>query len=80
MENRRVSDFWVGHYIIKEVNHEKEKTIEVKMDLHQTASIMPEQLTNGNRHRCTLELIHRTLPQRYDRVKCGRIGNSFGIC
>ena len=43
----------------------EKKAIEVKMDMHQAASNIPEGLTDGNRHRSALELIHRTLPQRY---------------
>jgi len=66
VEKRRVCDFWVAHCIIKEVNYVKEKkAIEVKMVMHQAASNIPEGLTDGNSHRSALELIHRTLPQRY---------------
>ena len=60
------SDFWVAHCIIKSVKFLKEKRmVKVKMYLHQSASTTPEGLSNENGYRCTLELIHRTLPQRY---------------
>ncbi|XP_022797854.1 uncharacterized protein LOC111336086, partial [Stylophora pistillata] len=63
--DRTVSDFWVAHCIIKNVNVLKKKSeIKVKMDLHQSASNIPEGLSNEQSYRCTLELIHRTLPQR----------------
>jgi len=56
----------VAHCIIKEVNYKKEKkTMEIKLALHQAASNIPEGLTDGSSHRSALELIHRTLPQRY---------------
>ena len=60
------SDFWVAHCIIKNVKFHKEKRmVKVKICLHQSASTIPEGLSNEEGYRCTLEVIHRTLPQRY---------------
>ena len=60
------SDFWVAHCIIKDVNFFKGKQkVKVIMYLHQSASTIPEGLFDEEGYRCTLELIHRTLPQRY---------------
>ena len=58
-----VSDYWVGHCIVNKV--EENKKIEITLDLHQASSQIPDELTNGDKHRSTIELIHRTLPQRY---------------
>ena len=44
---------------------EEENKIEITLDLHQASSQIPDGLTNGDEHRSTIELIHRTLPQRY---------------
>ena len=60
--------FWVGHCII---NHDHTKELSdkvtlkvVTMDLHQSASVFPEQLLNGADHLSTLTVIHRPLPHR----------------
>ena len=70
-----VSDYWVGHCILKKVMRgekmkvEEENKIKITLDLHQASSQIPDGLTNGDEHRSTIELIHRTLPQRYiDRL------------
>ncbi|XP_015762496.1 PREDICTED: helicase with zinc finger domain 2-like [Acropora digitifera] len=66
-----VSDYWVGHCILKKVMRgekmkvEEENKIEITLHLHQASSQIPDGLTNGDEHRSTIELIHRTLPQRY---------------
>ncbi|XP_044184435.1 uncharacterized protein LOC114957638 isoform X2 [Acropora millepora] len=65
-----VSDFWVGHCIVNwatrldKVKEEQKKKIDITLDLHQKSSQIPDGLTNGDEHRCTIELLHRTLPQR----------------
>jgi len=59
-----VSDYWVGHCIVNKVEEEKKK-IKITLDLHQASSQIPDGLTNGDKHRSNIELIHRTLPQRY---------------
>ena len=56
---------WVAHCIIKDVNQvNEEKAIEVIVDLHQASSHAPQELFDGNCHRSTFHLIHRTLPHR----------------
>ena len=69
-EPHLVSDYWVGHCIVNEATRleeteEEKKRIEVTLDLHQASSQIPDRLINGDKHRSTIELIHRTLPQRY---------------
>ena len=60
--------FWVGHCII---NHDHTKELSdkitlkvVTMDLHQSASVFPEELLNGAYHLSTLTVIDRPLPHR----------------
>ena len=65
-----VSDYWVGHCIVKEATRleeteEEKKRIDITLNLHQKSSHIPDGLTNRSKHRCTIEVIHRTLPQRY---------------
>ena len=60
--------FWVGHCIINQ-DHTKELSDNVTlkvvtMDLHQSASVFPEELLNGADHLSTLTVIHRSLPHR----------------
>lgn len=60
--------FWVGHCIInqdytKELPN-KDTLKVVTMDLHQSASDIPEELLNGGDHLSTLTVIHRSLPHR----------------
>lgn len=59
-------NFWVGHCIIKHVHSNllKMDTLEVTMNLHQSASVFPEELLNGESHSSTLTVIHRSLPHR----------------
>ncbi|XP_068761003.1 3'-5' exoribonuclease HELZ2-like isoform X3 [Montipora capricornis] len=57
------SDFWVGHCIIKEALEAKQK-VKITMNLHQASSKEPDGLIDGSSHRSTLEIIHRSLPQR----------------
>ena len=65
-DNTPANDFWVVHCILKGVTYIKEiKIVEVQLEFHQTSSNIPDWLTHGNGHRSTLELIHRTLPQRF---------------
>ena len=54
----------MSHCIVDEVIKVKEEKVEVIMKHHQAASNIPAEITYGGSHRCTLELIHRTLPQR----------------
>ena len=56
----------MSHCIIDEVIEVKKEKVEVTMKHHQAASNIPAEITHGGGHRCTLELIHRTLPQRWD--------------
>ncbi|XP_078348623.1 3'-5' exoribonuclease HELZ2-like isoform X2 [Oculina patagonica] len=77
-ENKRASDCWVAHCIIKNEAHKEEvKTVEVIFEVHQTSSNIPDWLTNGDSRRSTLELIHRTLPQRrmYEAL-CSKLKDS----
>ena len=66
-----VSEYWVGHCVVNKVKRwdkmkvEEKKKIDITLDLHQKCSQIPDGLTNGDKHRSTIELIHRTLPQRY---------------
>ena len=60
--------FWVGHCII---NHDYTKKLSdkvtlkvVTMDLHQSASVFPEEMLKGADHLSTLTVIHRPLPHR----------------
>ena len=56
----------MSHCIIDEVIEVKKEKVEVTMKYHQAASNIPAEITHGGCHRCTIELIHRTLPQRQD--------------
>ena len=59
--------FWVSHCIIDKVNKVKgdnKEIIEITMKHHQAASYIPAEITHEGSHRCTLELIHRSLRQR----------------
>ena len=69
-EPHLVSDCWVGHCIVNEATRleeteEEKKRIYITLNLHQASSQIPDGLTNGDKHRSNIELIHRTLPQRY---------------
>ena len=60
--------FWVGHCIINNV-YTKELSDKVTlkvvtMDLHQSASVFPEEMLNGADPLSTLTVIHRSLPHR----------------
>ncbi|KAJ7378386.1 helicase [Desmophyllum pertusum] len=66
-ESRSASpSFWVGHCVIKHVRTKLSNmdTLIVTMDLHQSASVFPEELLNGGGHQSTLSVIHRSLPHR----------------
>lgn len=64
-ESSNVSEnFWVGHCIIKNSKLSKTDTLEITMDLHQSASDFPEELLIGGGHLSTLSVIHRSLPHR----------------
>lgn len=49
----------------------KKNKVEIKMYLHQASSSVPERLKGGSSHKSTVELIHRTLPQRWGTAKLG---------
>ena len=76
-----VCDYWVGHCIVngatrlEKMNEEEKKRIDITLDLHQKSSQIPDGLTNESKHRCTIELLHRTLPQR----SISRLGFSGAI-
>ncbi|KAL9956676.1 hypothetical protein ACROYT_G038193 [Oculina patagonica] len=57
-------NFWVGHCIIKHRKLSKTETLEITMDLHQSASDFPEALLNRSGYFSTLSVIHRSLPHR----------------
>ena len=81
-----VSDYWVGHCIVNESTRleemeEEKKTIDITLNLHQKSSQIPDGLTNRSKHRCTIEVIHRTLPQRYmSRLGFNGFNGHFTFC
>ena len=60
------SSYWVGHCIIQDVTKSKDEPdiLEVKMDLHRSSSDFPEGLVTEGGNRCTVNVIHRSLPHR----------------
>ncbi len=57
-------NFWVGHCIIKDSKLSRTDTLEITMNLHQSASDFPEELLNRRGYLSTLSVIHRSLPHR----------------
>ncbi|XP_068760491.1 3'-5' exoribonuclease HELZ2-like isoform X4 [Montipora capricornis] len=60
------SSYWVGHCVIQDVTKSKDEPdiLEVKMDLHRSSSDFPEGLVTEGCNRCTVNVIHRSLPHR----------------
>ena len=60
--------FWVGHCIInRDYTKELSDKVTLKvvtMDLHQSASVFPEEMLSGADPLSTLTVIHRSLPHR----------------
>ncbi|XP_068675109.1 3'-5' exoribonuclease HELZ2-like isoform X2 [Montipora foliosa] len=64
-KHQRSCDVWVGHCIIDKESKEVKQKVKITMDLHQASSNEPDGLTDGSgSHRSTLEIMHRSLPQR----------------
>ena len=73
-KHQRSCDVWVGHCIIDKESKEVKQKVKITMDLHQASSNEPDGLTDGSgSHRSTLEIMHRSLPQRYNvsPLNCG---------
>ena len=60
--------FWVGHCVInRDYTKELSDKVTLKvvtMDLHQSASVFPEEMLSGADPLSTLTVIHRSLPHR----------------